>query len=215
MRLVKTALAASLLALAVPSQANVVLSFDDLADFTALSTQIAGFSFGAGNYVVRSGQAGGSGNYFNNPSSPNALGFFSTTGQTDFIVNVTGGFGTWFRTAYSSASYNTQTRISIYDGLNGKDAQGGDRTLATSELKNFGDSGCPSSALCNWTSIGLDFTGTAYSVRFENFGVLTAFFDNLDFGNKPGNTRLPEPAGLVLAVSALGIAAAARRRRQA
>lgn len=218
MRLVKTALAASLLALALPSFANVVLNFDDLADATKVGNAYSskGFDFLGDGYVFGSADKGGSGNYFNNPSSPNALGLFGTNGNSSVIINVANGFGTWFKAALTERNNNIG-EISVYSGLNGKDAQGGNSTLAHLSYTGMvdGASGCGAGALCNWINNSLSFSGVAYSVKITG-GNLLAFFDNLDFGDKPGgNTRLPEPAGLALAVSALGLAAAARRRRQA
>lgn len=217
MRLVKTALAASLLALTLPSFANVVLNFDNLADATAIGQNYAGFSFSESAYALGAATASGSGGYFANPSSPNAMGLFDVGGgQASVIINVADGFGDWFKAAFTQRR-GVAGMISVYSGLNGQDAQGGSSVLASYDLTNRvdGAGGCALNLLCNWTNASLSFAGTAYSVRITG-GTFTSFFDNLDFGNKPGgNTRLPEPAGLALAVSALGLAAAARRRRQA
>ncbi|MDT9000243.1 hypothetical protein RQP53_13295 [Paucibacter sp. APW11] len=219
MRLVKSLLAASLLAIAAPSFANIVLNFDNLADFTQIKNSYAakGFSFSDAAFAMAPGNAGGSGNYNNPPSGPNAVSGVDLTGDgtATFIINVAEGFGSWFRFAYTGMSSATGS-VAVYSGLNGADKDGGKSALLEVSLTGTvnGSNGCPGT-LCVWnTNAASTFSGTAKSVVFT-LKDLGYFFDNLDFGDIPTQPgHLPEPAGLALALSGLGLAAAARRRRQ-
>ena len=162
-------------------------------------------TFGTNALSIIDADAGGSGNFANEPS-PDTILFFLTGSA---VLNVLNGFDTGFSFFYSSVSFNGS--VTVYDGF---DATG--NVLATLDLIANGQScgGDPTGQFNCWTAVGVPFAGTALSVDFG--GVVNQIgFDDVTFGSvRPGGgdpTAVPEPASMLLVGG--GLAAAVARRR--
>lgn len=224
----------------------IVLTFEGIADRAAVNDFYNGGSDSAGNRGVNYGinfsslslatidaEAGGTGNFANEPSANTVVAFLQGSAVT---MNVAAGFDTGFSFFYSSKENGF---IDVYDGLN---ATG--NLLASIELDDNIDAcaGDPTGEYCRWTPIGVSFGGIAHSVDFRgatnNIG-----FDNITLGSftpgrpsvpdipdTPGNpdepgtptvpgnpdnpAEVPEPATLALmAMGLAGLARLTRRRR--
>jgi hypothetical protein len=129
------------------------------------------------------------------------------------ILNAVNGFTTGFSFFYSSS---TAATVNVFDGLDGTG-----NILASLDLSaqfNQNCTGDPSGQFCNWTAIGVNFAGTAYSIDFGGTANQTAF-DDITFGSAtPGTGAVPEPATwalLFLGFAAIGGAMRSQKRRQA
>lgn len=140
-------------------------------------------------------------------SSEGALFFLS---GAESLMNVFAGFDTGF--SFNYVSVTQPGSVSVFDGLNGTG-----NLLATIDLiPNAGS--CPgfSATFCPFSPIGVNFSGTAYSVSFA--GVADQIvFDDITFGSDvPGgdpavNVAEPGTVGL-LGLSLLAFGAIRRRR---
>jgi hypothetical protein len=201
------ALAAASLFVASPAFASTTLTFEGIPNQTAVGSFYGpDYVFSPATLALVDADAGGGGNFANEPS-PNTIMFF--TDANNAILNVTNGFTTGFSFYYSSA---TAASVNVYDALNGTG-----NLLATLNLAaqyNTNCTGDPTGQYCNWTAIGVNFSGTAYSINFAGTAGYTGF-DNITFGSAtPGNGAVPEPGtwGMML-IGFAGIGFALRRRR--
>jgi hypothetical protein len=162
-----------------------------------------GIQFGSASLAVIDSDAGGSGNFANEPSPDTILFFLSGSA----VMNVLDGFDTGFSFFYTSTSFAGQ--VTVYDGLN---ATG--NILATLNLPALG-SGCggdPTGDFNCWDPVGVLFAGTAFSVDFSGTANFIGF-DNITLGSAtPGGGDVPEPA--TLALLGLGMCAGAVRLRR-
>ncbi|GAC13020.1 PEP-CTERM sorting domain-containing protein [Aliiglaciecola lipolytica] len=218
--LAKTIAASALLAASSAANADViVLDFEGVGNSAAINEFYNGgtdsqgnsgvdydISFGSNSLGLIDGDAGGSGNFANEPSADTVLFFLTGTA----ILNYTPGFDTGFSFFYSSS---TAAQVFVYDGLN---ATG--NVLATLDLSaQFSDNcvGDPNGQFCNWTAVGATFAGTALSIDFGGTVNQTAY-DDVTFGSavageNPG--EIPEPAGYALLALGLGLLAKSRKRK--
>lgn len=202
-------------ALASAHAVPIVLTFEGLQDLEPVDSFYNGGLGGSGsgpgpNYGITFGadslaaidlDAGGSGNIANEPS-PNTVVFFLS--GPGVVMNVPAGFTTGFSFFYSGIQPGS---VSVYDGLNGTGT-----LLASLNLSPTppGPGDPNGGAYGVWAPIGVSFAGVAKSVNFSGAANFIAF-DNITLGSQtPG--AIPEPSTIVLFVSGLGVAAAARRR---
>ena len=199
------------------SQASaVVLDFEGLQDHESIldyyngGTGSLGSSYGADPGVTFStnaeaiidADAGGSGEFANEPSPDTVLHWHT---GSDVVMNVLGGFDTGLSLFYSSGAAAT---VKIYDGLNGTG-----NLLASLDVIAQGNDGCvgdPNGTFCNWTDIGASFSGIAYSVSFGGTADLIAY-DNVTIGSA---SAVPVPGTFwLLSSGLLGLTGIARREK--
>lgn len=220
-----TRVAASLIALAAAGvcQADpVTLTFEGLRDRESIldfynggtgSLGSAGTNYGirfAGNTeALIDSDAGGSGNFGNEPTGDTVM-FFLSGGST--ILNVAAGFTESFSFYYSTRTFSGS--VNLYEGVNGTG-----RLIETINLAALGTNcqGDPTGSFCNWEVASRSFAGTVRSIDFGGVADNTAF-DNITFGDigtstPPPGGDAPEPGSLLLAASALLALRAASRRR--
>ena len=141
-----------------------------------------GISFGPDALALIDADAGGSGNFANEPSA-NTIAFFLT--GPGVVMNVNNGFTTGFSFFYTSARVGT---VTVYDGPNGTG-----NVLATVPVeKQFNTCGAPdpTGAFSCWTPVGVTFSGTAFSVNFGGVWNQTGF-DDITLGSAtPGEEVL-------------------------
>lgn len=164
-----------------------------------------GVSFSPATLAIVDADAGGGGNFANEPS-PNTIMFFLDANNA--ILNFAAGFTTGFSFFYTSS---TAATVDVFDGVNGTGNKLGSLPLSAQHTQNcVGD---PNGTFCNWTAVGVAFAGTAKSINFGGTANQTGF-DNITFGsNRPVVNGVPEPTSLALVGAALLGAAVARRRK--
>ena len=206
--------------LAAPAQADVVvLDFEGISDLASVndfynggtdsvgnSGANYGINFSTTSLVVVDIDAGGSGNFANEPSSSTALFFLSGGAAT---MNVAAGFTTGFSFFYAGNASDAGSVV-VYDGLNGTG-----NILATLALVPNGGqcAGDPNGfPFCNFSPFGVEFDGTAMSVDFAGVANQIAF-DNITLGSAvPGNPAVPEPATWAMMIMGFGLVGGALRR---
>lgn len=207
---VRAAVAALALGAVGMASADVLtLTFEGIADGAPVGDFYAaqGISFSSDTLALIDSDAGGSGNFANEPSADTVMFFLEASNS---ILNYSAGFKTGFSFYYSSSVAAT---VDVFDGLDG-----GGNNLGSISLDPQYNSDCtgdPEGEYCHWTAAGVSFLGTARSISFAGAANFTAF-DNITFGSADpgtGTGTVPEPAPLALVGAALLGLAAMRRRR--
>jgi PEP-CTERM motif len=213
----KILLASSAMAMATSaSAAVVVLDFTGVAttnNVTAVGGFYNGGTSGDGNTGTNYGAAFSNNalaiNAYNGccePGTPSKGILFFTSGGA-VTIDYAAGFDTGFSFVYSS---NTNAFIRVYDGLG---ATG--NVLATLNLTQQANTGCaPGSTgfYCNWTAIGVSFSGIAKSIDFGG-GANFVAYDDITFGSAtPG--AVPEPATWAMMIGGFGMVGGAMRYRR-
>ncbi len=213
MKAFKQLAVAAALAITLPAFADVVyLDFEGIGDFNPVGDYYNGgggtnygVSFSEATLALVDSDAGGSGNFANEPSADTIMFFLDANNA---VLNVAAGFDTGFSFYYSSS---TAASVTVYDGLNGTGNVLGTLALTAQGFDNCG--GDPSGDFCNWTAVGVAFAGTAKSIDFGGTANQTGF-DNITFGSDV--PVIPEPSTYALmALGLAGIGFVARRRRSA
>jgi hypothetical protein len=221
MKILKFAAAAALAASASMASAAVVT-----LDFTGVVDAAQGNSTGVGSfYNGGTSGHGTSGTNFGAAFSSNALAINSYNGCCEpdsaqgkkgilfflsggaVTLDYAAGFTNGFSFYYAS---NSQAFINVYDGLGGTG-----NILATLNLATQANQNCPPGSTgfyCNWTPIGVSFSGVAKSIDFGG-GANFVAYDNITFGSAtPGG--VPEPASWAMLIAGFGLVGAAQRRRK-
>ena len=194
----------------------IVLDFEGLEDYEAVGDFYNGgggedkdydIEFSEDTLALVDADAGGNGNFANEPS-PDTVMFFLNANNA--ILNVLNGFTTGFSFYYTSS---LEAVVRVWSGL---DATG--ELLAELFLDAQYSDGCtgdPSGQFCNWTPVGVLFEGTAFSIDFGGTANQVGF-DDITFGsNRPGDpgVDVPEPGTLaLLGLGLVGLGFARRRR---
>lgn len=194
------------LAIASPAQAVTVLTFEGVGNFNPVGSYYApNYVFSGATIALVDADAGGSGNFANEPSADTIMFF---TDADNAILNVTNGFTTGFSFFYSSS---TAAMVNVYSGLNGTGTLLGSISLGA-QFYN-GCSGDPTGGYCNWSNAGVAFAGTAYSIDFAGTADQTGF-DNITFGSAVAG-NVPEPSTWVMLLLGFGVLGSAMRRGKA
>ena len=198
------AAAAAILAAAPASAAVVTLTFEGIGDLNPVGSFYGPtYTFSTATLALVDSDAGGTGNFANEPTADTVM-FFQDA--NDAILDVAGGFTTGFSFFYSSS---TAASVNVYDG-----AGGTGNILATLNLTAQGFDNCvgdPNGSYCNWTAVGVLFSGTALSINFGGTANQTAF-DNITFGSD--TPVIPEPATWAMMITGFGLVGFAARRRR-
>lgn len=166
-----------------------------------------GVSFSGDTQSLIDSDAGGSGNFANEPS-PSTIMFFLQANSG--VLNMATGFDTGFSFFYSSS---TAAVVSVYDSLGATGNLLGSINLAAQHTSNcVGD---PFGAFCNWTAAGVSFAGIGKSIDFGGTANYTGY-DNITFGTAtPVVGVIPEPEIYAMMAAGLGMMGyVARRRKQ-
>lgn len=164
-----------------------------------------GVHFGSNALAAIDRDAGGNGNFANEPT-PNTAMFFETGNA---ILNYAPGFATGFSFFYSSAD---TASVNVYDSLDATGILLASLNLLPQHTNNC--TGDPTGVFCNWTPVGVAFSGIAKSIDFGGT-VNRAGFDDITFGSaNPGDPTVPEPATLaLLGMGLIGFKSANRRKK--
>ena len=191
----------------------VTLDFEGIGDYASInnfynggtdslgnSGTNYGVAFGSNTLGIIDADAGGTGNFGNEPT-PDTIMFFLTGSA---VLNYAPGFTTGFSFWYTTVAFGGD--VDVYDDLN---ATG--NLLGTINLAALGAGpGDPSGSFSNWAIGGLAFAGTAKSIDFGGT-VNQVGYDNVTFGaSRP--EPIPEPA--TLALFGLGLAGLGFGRRK-
>jgi hypothetical protein len=185
-------IAASGLACAGP----ITLTFEGVADNTLVGNFYSelGITFTGANGSIDS-DAGGTGNFANEPSASTVI--FNTSGS-GITMNVAGGFTGPFVFFYDADTIGT---VNVKSGANG-----GGSTLGSAGILNnrggcnaAGDpnpAGAPGNIAC-WTQVSIPFSGTALSVTLPGSA---AFYMYDSFSFVVPDAGVPEPGSLGMVV---------------
>ena len=193
------------------ADAQVLLTFEGVGNGAAVNGFYAGGTDSLGNAGPNFGvqfaggtlglvdeDAGGTGNFANEPSSSTIV-FFTDPGTA--FLNVASGFVQRMSFYYSSAA---PAVVSLYSGLDGTGA-----LLGTVNLLAQYDAGCvgdPNGDFCRFSRVSIGFSGTARSIDFSATANQTGI-DNITLG-------VPEPATWMYLIAGIGMTGASLRRRR-
>jgi|HubBroStandDraft_4_1064222.scaffolds.fasta_scaffold86093_1 hypothetical protein len=146
-----------------------------------------GVTFSSNIYGLRPASQGGSGNFLPDPFSNTVIFILGTMGSSvTGTMNVTNGFSSGINFFYTAAFQETAT---IWSGANGTG------TVLASIALAVNDANCGAVSYCNWTNVGINFSGTAQSVTFSGpaNGIGLA---EITLGRS--TTAVPEPSSIYL-----------------
>ncbi|MEO9468311.1 PEPxxWA-CTERM sorting domain-containing protein [Parasphingorhabdus sp.] len=207
-KLLLIAAAASVAAASAPAAAVVTLDFEGIGDNNPVGNFYAPeYVFSDATLALVDADAGGNGNFANEPTSDTVMFFLDANNA---VLDVTNGFDTGFSFFYTSS---TAATVSVWSGLGATGSLLGSIDLTAQHTDNcVGD---PNGTFCNWDAIGIDFAGTAFSIDFGGTANFTAY-DNITFGSATPGGAVPEPATWAFMIFGFGaIGGAMRRQRKA
>jgi hypothetical protein len=151
-----------------------------------VSTPNFGVTFSSNIYALWPISGGGSGNFSPTLFGTPAIFISGKTGSPAIgSMNVTSGFSSGVNFFYTAAFQETAT---VWSGANGTG------TLLATMILAPNDGNC-SESYCNWTNVGLAFSGTAGSVTFSGSANGLGISD-ITLGKS--TTAIPEPPSIYL-----------------
>jgi PEP-CTERM motif len=145
-----------------------------------------GVTFSSNVYGLKSTLQGGSGNFSPDPTGSPAIFINGTTGASAMgSMSVANGFSSGINFFYTAAF---QEVVTVWSGANGTG------TVLAMITLSPNDGSC-SGSYCNWTDVGLSFSGTAKSVTFTGPANGLGLSD-ITLGQS--NTAIPEPSSIYL-----------------
>jgi PEP-CTERM motif len=163
-------------------------------------------TFSSNFYGLTSMYNGGAGNFSATPTGTPAIFVNGTLGAASVgTMNVAPGFSSGLNFFYSAGfAANQSATITIWSGSNGTGT-----VLATITLTN-NNGNCTAPAYCNWSAVGVNFTGTAHSVTFSGPANEMGLADITLSSN---STAVPEPGSIFLLATGLTGVSFSRVRR--
>jgi len=145
----------------------VLLNFAGLQDLQAIGNYYNGgagtnygVSFSSNVFALKSVMQGGAGGFMPDPTFTPAMFIMGNTGtNVTGTMNVGPGFSNGISFFYTSAFQET---VTVWSGANGTGT-----VLATINLSPNNGSCVGFPSYCNWTGVGLSFSGTGKSVTFS------------------------------------------------
>lgn len=209
---------------------SITLDFEGVGDLQAVEDyynggdgEDFGISFSENALAIVDLDAGGSGNFANEPTPDTILFFLTGAAAT---LNVDAGFEVGFSFLYSATT--SSGSIQVYDGLNATGNLLADLflpTLPEGPGDPNGGLGDFRGSFANFQPIGVGFDGVARSIDFGGT-VNQIGFDNITFGSVEPNDEggvfptddpispVPLPAGGLLLLSGLAGVAGLKRRKK-
>ena len=199
--------------LAFATRSGVLLNFQGLGDLQTVgnfydgaglaSTPNYGITFSSNFYGLRSYLDGGSGVFTPDPTNTTAIFLYGPTGtQMTGYMNVSSGFSTGIQFFYNGTYGQT---VTVWSAANGTGT-----VLATITLSP-NDTSCTNfPSYCNWTSVGINFSGIAKSVSFSGPANGLAISD-ITLGSS--STAIPEPSTIYLLGTGIAGVALGQLRR--
>ncbi len=146
-----------------------------------------GVTFSSDIYALMPTSQGGSGNFSSTLLGTPAIFIMGTTGSmATGSMNVANGFSSGINFFYTAAFQQT---VTVWSGANGTGTVLATITLAAN------DGNCTTVGYCNWTNVGLHFSGTAGSVTFSGPANGIGIAD-ITLGQS--TTAIPEPSAIYL-----------------
>jgi len=146
-----------------------------------------GVTFSSSVYALWPVFEGGAGNFSATLLGTPAIFINGITGSSSIgSMNVTGGFNSGINFFYTAAFKET---ITVWSGANGTG------TILATLAVGPNDSNCTTVGFCNWSDIGLSFSGTAQSVTFSG-PANTLGISDITLGQS--TSAIPEPSSFYL-----------------
>lgn len=193
------------------SAAPITLDFEGIGDLKHIGSFYnggaggnLGVEFSSSAESLVSANAGGVGNFSNNPSG-SSIAFFDW-GSSSMSMNVAGGFLNSFSFLYTSLYFPGV--ISIWDGANGTGNLLGIAALPTLS----GNCGGPPGDFNCWSAVAVNFSGIGRSVKWSGTGNFLGI-DDVKFTTADVNRASPVPEPATILLLGTGIGAVAMRRR--
>jgi len=190
----------------VGNQANILDFYNGGSDSQGNSGTNYGIGFGSNTLGLIDADAGGDGNFANEPTSDTIMFFLTGTA----VLNYAPGFDTGFSFYYTTSR---SARVDVYDDL---DATGNllGSILLDVNWQNGNCGGDPTGQFCNWDIGAVSFAGMAKSIDFGGT-VDQVGFDNITFGSidPSGNNDGEVPVPGTLLLMGLGLFGLSRSRR--
>lgn len=151
------------------------------------STPNYGVTFSSNFYGLLSVFQGGSGNFYPGYSNFPAIFISGATGSPVVgSMNVASGFSAGINFFYTAAFQET---VTVWSGANGTG------TMLATIILAANDGNCTTVSYCNWTNVGLSFSGTANSVTLSGPANGIGISD-ITLGKS--TTAIPEPSSIYL-----------------